>query len=149
MRFSWSLGASPRQPTVVWSRRDTPPADRASGAKQRRCTAVTIQLIDRAAAVCCRGQHFEVRKHALFRCGNLMTQVDLGHRILESKKIRSDSAYSDWIRPVLMQSETWNKKAGFRSETKNGDLMQLKKRVRFQSNFFRFVFSTGLDSREN
>ena len=42
MRFSWSLGPNPRQPTVVvWPGRDAPPADRASGAKQRRYTGVS------------------------------------------------------------------------------------------------------------
>ena len=43
------------------------------------------------------------------------------------------------LRPVLMQSETWIEKAGFRSETKNGFLMQLKKRLfnpRFSIVFF-------------
>ena len=39
MRFSWSLGSIPRQPTVVWLRRDAPPADCVSGAKQRRYKA--------------------------------------------------------------------------------------------------------------
>ena len=32
--------SEPRHPTVVWPGRDAPPADRASGAKQRRYTAV-------------------------------------------------------------------------------------------------------------
>ena len=41
VRFSWSLSPSPHQPIVVWPRRDVPPADRASGAKQRRYTAVS------------------------------------------------------------------------------------------------------------
>ena len=41
MRFSWSLGPSPREPTVVWPRRDTPTADCVSGAKQRRHRAVS------------------------------------------------------------------------------------------------------------
>ena len=55
VRFSWSLSPSPRRPAVFWPRRDAPPADCASGAKQRRYTCcVTIQLIDRSAAVCCR-----------------------------------------------------------------------------------------------
>ena len=53
VRFPRSLDPSPCQPTVVRSRRDAPPTDRASGAKQRRC--VTIQLIDRSAAACSRG----------------------------------------------------------------------------------------------
>ena len=35
VRFSWSLGPSPRQPTVVWRQRDAPTADCASGARQR------------------------------------------------------------------------------------------------------------------
>ena len=42
MRSSWYLGPNPRQPTVtVWQRRDAPPADHASGAKQRRYTVVS------------------------------------------------------------------------------------------------------------
>ena len=41
VRFSWSLGPSPSQPTVVWPRREAPPADCASGAKQRRYSAVS------------------------------------------------------------------------------------------------------------
>ena len=40
VRFSWYLGPSPRQSIVVWPRGDPPPADCASGAKQRRQTAV-------------------------------------------------------------------------------------------------------------
>ena len=57
MRFSWYLGPGPRQPTAVWPRRDVPPADCASGAKQRRYidSSVTIQLIDRLAAARRRG----------------------------------------------------------------------------------------------
>ena len=46
VRFSWSLVPSPRQPTVVWPRRDAPLADRASGAKQRRYTAETMDPPD-------------------------------------------------------------------------------------------------------
>ena len=41
VRLSLSLGPSPHQPTAVWPRRDTPAADRASGAKRRRYTAVS------------------------------------------------------------------------------------------------------------
>ena len=44
-------------------------------------------------------------------------------------------------RPVLMQSETWIKKAGFRSET-IGFLMQLKKRL-FNPRFFDYDFQLG------
>ena len=40
VRFPWSIGPSPRQPPVVWPRRDAPPADRASCARQRGCAAV-------------------------------------------------------------------------------------------------------------
>ena len=39
--FSCSLGPSPRRLTLVWPRRDAPPADSASGAKQRRYAAVS------------------------------------------------------------------------------------------------------------
>ena len=35
VRFSWSVGPSRRQTTVVWPRRDGPPTARASGPKQR------------------------------------------------------------------------------------------------------------------
>ena len=39
MRFPCSLGPSPRQPTVIWSRRDEPAADHASRAKLSRFTS--------------------------------------------------------------------------------------------------------------
>ena len=42
MRFAWSLGPNPRQPTVLCRRRDAPPVDHASGAQQRSCTAVSL-----------------------------------------------------------------------------------------------------------
>ena len=38
-------------------------------------SCVTIQLIDRSAAVCCRGSRLEFREHAVFRFENQMTQV--------------------------------------------------------------------------
>ena len=41
VRFSWYLGPSPHQATVVWPRRDATPAARGSGAKQRRYIAVS------------------------------------------------------------------------------------------------------------
>ena len=90
MRFSWYLGPSPRQPTVVWPRRDAPPADRASGTKQRRYTAVSpsnpsigmllLAVVDNI---------FNVETMPFFDFYSPITQVvgfwaksgDLGHRI--------------------------------------------------------------------
>ena len=37
----WSLGPGPLQRTAIWPRRDASPTDRASGARQRRYTAVS------------------------------------------------------------------------------------------------------------
>ena len=74
MRCSRSLRPSPRQLTVVWPRRDVPTARRARS-KSVYYTAVTIQLIDRSAAVCCRGYHLEFRELAISRLENLLAQV--------------------------------------------------------------------------
>ena len=38
-------------------------------------SSVTIQLINRSAAACCRGVHHEFRDHAKFRFENLMAQA--------------------------------------------------------------------------
>ena len=43
-------------------------------------SCVTIQLIDRSAAVCCHGEHLEFRELAIFRYEKLITHV--GRRIL-------------------------------------------------------------------
>ena len=60
---------------------------------------------------------------------------DFGHRIIKSDFIRSDFAKSDCIRPILMQSDRWIEKGGFRSETKSSILTQSKKCL-FDPNFF-------------
>ena len=60
---------------------------------------------------------------------------DIGHRIIKSDFIRSDFAKSDCIRPILMQSDRWIEKGGFRSETKSSILTQSKKCL-FDPNFF-------------
>ena len=126
-RFSWSLGPSPRQPTVAWPRRDTPPADGAWGTKQRRYTAVPpsnpwIVLLLLHAVV---DNNLNSETMPFFRFENLRSKSsdfgpisdDLGRRILKSKKIRSDFAYSDcisrcfllWGRKIQIYTSKWNR----------------------------------------
>ena len=101
MCFSWSLqGPNPPQPTVGWPRRDTPTVNCASGAKQHH--SVTIQFVDRSTAACLRAERLEFKYHAIFRFQNPMfrfwAKINLRHRILKSKKIRSDFSHSDCVR---------------------------------------------------
>ena len=107
MRFSWSRGPSPRQPTVVWPRREAPPTDCASGAKQRRYTAASLSspcFLLMLAVV----DNFEFRDYQVLFFD--LKSDDLGHRILKSKKIRSDLAYSDCILVSRLQSKHTNLK---------------------------------------
>ena len=65
-------------------------------------SCVTIQLIDRFTAACCRGGYLEFRDHAVFDFKSdgpsrrILSQKsnDLVHRILKSEKIQSDFAFS-------------------------------------------------------
>ena len=87
MRFSWCLGPSPRQPTVVWPRRDAPTADCASGTKQRRYTALSpsnssIVLL----LLVCVDNVLERRDHAFFRFDILMADGP-SRRILDQNQL--------------------------------------------------------------
>ena len=110
VRFSWSPGPSPRQPTVVWPRRDAPAANCASGAKQRRDTAVppsnsSIVLLLLAVV----DNTLNLREYAIFRLKsdgpsrrilgpNLMTSA-IG---FSNRKNLARFAYSDCIRPTIL-----------------------------------------------
>ena len=102
MRSSWSLGPSPRQPTVVWPPRDAPPADRASGTKQRPYTIVVspfnISIVLLLLPVV--ETSFNLKNMVIFRFENLTivgNPTIWRHRILKSKDFRSDFACSDCV----------------------------------------------------
>ena len=100
MRCSWSLDPSPRKATVVWPRTDAPTARRARSnvatplfPSNQSIVLLLFAVVDNVTSS---------ESMTFFRFGNLMTQVvgvsrsksdDFGHRILTSKKIRSDFAY--------------------------------------------------------
>ena len=55
---------------------------------------------------------------------------------------------SVFVRPLLLQSETRIEKAGFRSETNNGIIMQLDKRL-FNPRFFDYDFQLDQTVKKN
>ena len=105
MRFSWSLGPTLHQSTVVRSSRDAPPADCAwLGAKQRRYPAVSpsnpsIVLLLLAVAdniLNLETMPFFDLKNGWLRSSDFRPKSDdSGHRVLKPIFFRSDFAYSD------------------------------------------------------
>ena len=86
---------STRQPTVVWPRRDAPPADCPSGATQRRYSAVSPS-------------NSSIVRLLLAVVDNLLNLDDgLGHRIPKSTKNRSELAYSECLNRCF---QFWDKK---------------------------------------
>ena len=68
----------------------------------------------------------------------VVSRVRSGNRKVGS---RNQASVSLIVRAVLMRSETWIEKAGFRSKTKNGFHMQLKKGLFSPRLFFFIIFS--------